>query len=90
MMKKQKMVFILTEATNDDNKFLTCGQDNPKCSSSCAFIAWFLLDMEKITALGIPVSRMAFLWEQLTARSRHSRDVRPPSWKPVHKPSANT
>ena len=39
MMKKQKMVFILTEATNDYNKFLTCGQDNPKCSSSCAFMS---------------------------------------------------
>ena len=33
------MVFILTEATNDYNKFLTCGQDNPKCFSSCAFMS---------------------------------------------------
>ena len=39
MMKKQKMVSILTEATNDYNKFLTCGQDNPKCFSSCAFMS---------------------------------------------------
>lgn len=39
MLKKQKMIFILTEATNDYNKFWTCGQGNPKCSSSCAFMS---------------------------------------------------